>query len=169
MKKPTLFGIVFIAALTMFSMVFAQTVFAGKHTTNTVATTTHTITIVNNSDTPITPNNNSNNLAVYDNYNSACLPPGATCGQVDLNPPSQIAAHSSAVLQMVAPTGCEVSAWESYWTLDLNGKNGTIHCSMSPINICNSVAQNYSCTISQSNVDAIKGNSNTSVAVSQTQ
>lgn len=40
------------------------------------------------------------------------------------------------------------------------GKMGTIRCTISPVNACNSVSKNYTCTITQANVTAVTGNSN---------
>lgn len=150
MKKLTLLGIIFIAALIIFSG--APAVFAGN--------STHTITIVNNSDTPLKPARDPHK-AHYDSYNSACntVPPDS-CGEVDLPVPDQIAAHSSGTINMTGPTGCNISSWQAYWTLNLKGKNGVVKCWKSPVNVCNSVNKNYTCTISQSNVNAVKGNGN---------
>ncbi len=144
MKKQTLSGTVFIAALIVFSMAFAPAVLAGD--------TTHTITIVNNSNTPLSPDR-SRQMVIY-SIDSTCLPPGVYCCQANLNPPNKIAAHSSAVLSMTGPTGCKVSQWQSYWYPDIEREKGDIHCTVNPANICNSINKDYTCTISQANVDA---------------
>lgn len=143
-KKPMLCCVVFIAVLTAFSVAFAPAVFAGD--------ATHTITIVNNSNMPLKPDG-ARHVVTYSIY-AGCFPPGDYCGQVSLNPPFTIAAHSSAVLKMTGPTGCRISQWQSYWDPDVRGRRGAIHCTVNPVNICNGVNKNYTCTITQANVDA---------------
>ncbi len=143
MKKQTLSGIVFIAAVIVFSMTSASAVLAGD--------TTHTITIVNNSNTALRPDR-SRHMVIY-SIDSTCLPPGDYCCQANLNPPNTIAARSSAVLNITGPTGCKVSQWQSYWYPDVNGEKGAIHCTVNPVDICNSINKDYTCIITQANVD----------------
>lgn len=133
---------VFIAVLVFFSFSFSAASFAND--------TTHTITIVNNSCTPLKPDP-APHMVTYSTC-SSCLPPGDYCGQVNLNPPYTIAAHSSAVMYMTGPAGCRISEWHSSW--DVPGKAGAIQCTVNPDNICNSIYKNYICTITQANVDA---------------
>lgn len=152
MKKQTLFSIFFIATLLVFSMSHTPAVFAG--------TTSHTITIINNSDTELAPTNNPH-AVVFNSSNTACtaVPPD-TCGTVNLTPPSKVAANSQAVINFSGPSGCNISAWQSYYKPG-KGNVGTIQCGMSPVNVCNSVAtRNFTCTISQANVNTAKGGSN---------
>jgi hypothetical protein len=156
MKKQTLFSIIFIATLMVFSMVLTTAVFAGS--------STHTITIVNNSNTALIPTQNSHRV-IYTSTNPACgtVPPD-TCATVDMTPPSTIAAGGSAVVNMTGPTGCNIAMWQTYYAPG-KGKYGEIQCAKSPVNVCNSVTKNYTCTISQQNVDDAKANKNAVPAV----
>ena len=158
MKKQILSGVIFIAALIVFS-VFTSTVFAGN--------STHTITIVNQSNTSLKPTNNPH-AVVYNSANSACtaVPPDS-CGTVNMTPPASVAANSQAVVNMTGPTGCNISAWQTFYTPSGKGKMGTIRCTISPVNVCNSVTKNYTCTITQANVTAVTGNSDVVTATSQ--
>ena len=151
MKKQTLFSIIFIAALVVFSMVLAPTVFAGN--------SEHTITIVNSSDTALIPANNTHRV-IFNSTNAACgtVPPDS-CGTMNMTPPASIAAGASAVVKITGPTGCNLSMWQTYYVPG-KGKVGQIQCSKSPVNVCNSVIKNYTCTISQQNVNAAKAGTN---------
>ena len=155
MKKQTLIGIFFIAALAAFSMVFTPAVFAED--------ITHTITITNNSNTELIPTNNPHIVGYAMSTACANVPPD-TCGQKNMTPPSKIAPNGgTAVLNMTGPKGCKVSMWQTYYQPG-KGKQGSIRCTMSGLSSCNSVSKNYTCTISQANVDAVKGkDSNTFV------
>jgi len=160
MKKQTLFSIIFIAAVMVFSVVFTQAVFAGN--------VTHTITIVNQSTTPLNPVTGTPHVVIYNSTNTACaaVPPD-TCGTVNMTPPATVAANSSAVVNMTGPSGCNISAWQTFYSPSGKGKQGTIRCAMSPVNACNSVTKNYTCTITQANVTAVTGNSNVVTATAQ--
>ena len=151
MKKQTLFSIILIAALMVFSMVLTPTVFAGS--------STHTITIVNSSDTDLIPVNNTHRV-IFNNTNSACgtVPP-EICGTLDMTPPASIAKGTSVDVKIIGPTGCNLSMWQTYYVPG-KGKVGQIQCSKSPVNVCNSVIKNYTCTISQQNVNAAKAGTN---------
>ena len=152
MKKQTLFSIIFIAALVVFSMVLAPTVFAGN--------SEHTITIVNNSNTSLIPANNTHRV-IFNNTNSACgtVPPDS-CGTINLTAPTKIVKGTSAVVKITGPTGCNLSMWQTYYKPGNAGSLGQIQCSKSPVNVCNSVIKNYTCTISQQNVDTAKTGTN---------
>ncbi|MBI5101205.1 MAG: hypothetical protein HZB33_05160 [Nitrospirae bacterium] len=158
MKKQLLIRGIFTAILMVSSIVFSADVFA--------ADISHTITIVNNSNVALKPTNNPH-VAIYNNT-TACTAAGgpAVCGQVNLapNPPANIAANSRGTVTMTAPAGCNVSAWQTFWSPALSGKQGTIRCVKSPVNMCNGSAPNYTCTISQTTVNAIKGTNNTADA-----
>ena len=151
MKKQTLFSIIFSAALMVFSMVLTPAVFAGN--------SEHTITIYNNSNTALNPANNTHRV-IYNSTNAACgtVPPDS-CGTINMTPPASIAAGDSAVVKITGPTGCNLSMWQTYYVPG-KGKVGQIQCSKSPVNVCNSVTKNYTCTISQQNVDAAKAGTN---------
>lgn len=153
MKKQIFFSIVFIATLMVFSMVFTPAVFAGS--------STHTITIVNQSSTALVPTNNPH-MVIYDSTNSACVPavPPDTCTTVNFTPPASVLAGKSATINITGPTSCNVSMWQTYYSPSGRGKQGTIRCTISPIGVCNTVSKNYTCTITQANVDAVTGNSN---------
>ncbi|MBI5101204.1 MAG: hypothetical protein HZB33_05155 [Nitrospirae bacterium] len=149
MKKTALItGLIFWGSILLSSAVFAADV-------------THTINIVNNSTTALKPTNNPH-VAVYNNT-TACTAAGgaAVCDTVNLtpNPPAVIPAKSTGAVKMTAPAGCNVSAWQTFWTPNLKGKQGTIRCTKSPINVCNGVAADYTCTISDATVTKVKGNS----------
>jgi len=81
-----------------------------------------------------------------------------------MTPPTTIAAGGSAVVNMTGPTGCNIAMWQTYYAPG-KGKYGEIQCAKSPVNVCNSVTKNYTCTISQQNVDDAKANKNAVPAV----
>ena len=152
MKKQTLFSIIFIAALMVFSIVVTPAVFAGS--------STHTITIINNSNATLQPANNTHRV-IYNSTNAACgtVPPDS-CGTIDMTPPASIAPGATVTVNMTGPTGCNVSMWQTYYKPGNGGQIGQIQCSRSPVNVCNSVTKNYTCTISQANVNAAKAGTN---------
>ncbi|MFZ2172035.1 MAG: hypothetical protein WAW61_20640 [Methylococcaceae bacterium] len=157
MKKHTLFSIIFIAVLMVFTMVFAQAGFAEI-----------TITIDNKSNTALKPVKNQHRVGYVSTTSPAtCLPnvPADACGMADLTPPSEIAKNSTAVIKMSGPKGCDLSMWQTYYKPDVKGNPGQIQCSKSPINKCNNSSLNYTCTISQANVDSAKGGGDVSVSV----
>ncbi|MFZ2172036.1 MAG: hypothetical protein WAW61_20645 [Methylococcaceae bacterium] len=156
MKKQILFGIIFVAALMVFSMVFTPAVFAGNKE--------HTITIVNNSDTDLKPANNTHRVGYTSTTACSKLPPDS-CSTLDMVPPSTIAKNSTATIKMIGPEGCNVSMWQTYYKPGNAGSLGQIQCSRSPVNACNSVNQNYTCTVSQANVNSAKNGTNTTGAV----
>jgi len=80
--------------------------------------------------------------------------------------PNSIPANSSGVVTMKGPAGCNISAWRTFYTPSLKGKQGTIRCQKSPVNVCNSITKNYTCTVTQTNVDLIKGTNNSTDASS---
>lgn len=156
MKKQIFFGIIFVAALMVFSVVFAPAVFAANQS--------HTITIVNNSDTDLKPINNTHRVGYTSTSTCANMPPD-TCGTVDMVPPATIAKNSTAKLTMTGPAGCNVAMWQTYWKAGNAGSLGQIQCSKSPVNACNTVNQNYTCTISQANANSSKNGANSTGTV----
>jgi hypothetical protein len=160
MKKHVTEGMAVITAVMFCLVVLAPAVFAGD--------LSHTITIVNNSNTPIKSAGKSFQKA---NYGAL-----ATCG-IEANCPSEksltvnnatIPANGTGTVTMTGPEGCRVMGFMSYWTPDVKN-SGQIQCGKSWTAQCNSATSNLTCTIDQTNVDTVKGKNGTATAASSVQ
>src|SRR5574340_1078087 len=130
-----------------FSLVLSPMVFADN--------ITHTITIVNNSNLPLKSAGSS--------YQRAYFGTLLTCG-IDVCPAENsltvkdtvIPPGGAGTVTMSGPSGCRVTGFISYWTLNVSGRSsGQVQCAKTWTNVCNSILSNITCTISQRNVDRI--------------
>ena len=141
MKKQIARGLV-VAVAVLVSLIISQQVFADQ---------THTVTIYNNSTTPLTPVNTQQSAALR--VATSCVTTSA-CGDKNLViVPNNIAANSSVSLTFTGPDTCQVNGLVSYWKA--GGGSGKLMCVKTNANTCNNVAKNWSCTITQSHVNTV--------------
>ena len=141
MKKQIARGLV-VALVVLVSLIISQQVFADQ---------THKVTIYNKSNQTISSINTQQTAALR---TATVCSATAACGDKALaNVPSTIAANSNVVLTFTGSDTCQVNALVSYWKA--GGGSGKLMCVKTNANTCNNVAKDWSCTISQTHVNAV--------------